>query len=156
MNKCYYPFNISFTDNQRNELLSIAKKIKFESIYNEGNFFSTDINQVNSNIPTWLYKMFNFSYRRIIFLFNDGNVTPHKDNGRTSVITFPLNQTDGELVWTNTNQRLKYNTNSFLINVEKTHHVEVPKTVDRYFLQLPLNNSWNYNVEYFYRKKLIL
>lgn len=151
----FYKFGINFSDQQRSQLLEISKKLHFNSLYNEGNFFSTDIDQVNDVMPKWVYDLFHFPYRRIIFLYNKGIVTPHKDNGRSSVITFPLNYTDAKIVWTNTNKKLHYGKDSYLINVSETHHVELETPTDRYFLQLPLDGTWEQNVSYFKDKLLI-
>ena len=155
MSLCFYKFNINFTREQRNQLLSIAKTIDFKPLFNEGNFFSTDLQQLSNAVPKWVVDMFDFSFRRVIFLYNNGNIIPHKDKGRTSVITFPLNSTNAEIVWSEKNQRLKYYTNSYLINVSEMHHVEIDYPTDRYFLQVPLNGTWDENVEYFKKIKLI-
>ena len=156
--KNYYKFKITLNESQRIELLEVAKTISFQNLYNEGNFFSTDMDQVQSRIPHWLLNLFDFPYRRIIFLYNRGNVQPHVDNGRTSVITFPLNKTNACISWRTKDleivDSLYYGTDPYLINVSKCHSVDV-QNVDRYFLQLPLNGSWLENVEYFRKKGLI-
>jgi len=155
--KYYYLFKQGFNNYQREELLKIAKSIKLETNFNEGNFWSTDIEQVNNLLPEWIKNFFHFPYRRIIFLHNKGNVLKHIDTMRDCVITFPLHFIAEEVSWWKKDklvETLQYGIDPYLINTKIEHSVE-KKGNERYFLQLPLDGTWDENVKYFKENNFI-
>lgn len=174
MHMHYYKFNINLTSEQKQVLLDLTDTMVFKEItYGVLGVRDNDIiegsksihNTMNgsvsgfngpSTIPLWLPKLFNFHYKRIIFLRNKG-VEPHKDAARTCAITFPLNITNIPTKWWKDGKvvaELYHNSNSYLTNVGECHSVD-PCDSYRYFMQLTLDNTWDYNVEYFKNLNLI-
>ena len=175
MHMHYYKFNINLTSEQKQVLLDLTDKMVFTEVkYGDLGFRGNDtIDSINSitgttinnsvtgydpsAIPLWLPKLFNFHYKRIIFLKNKG-VSVHKDlPTRSSAITFPLNVTNIPTKWWKDGKvvaELYHNSNSYLTNVGEFHSVD-PCDSYRYFMQLTLDNTWDYNVEYFKNLNLI-
>lgn len=114
----------------------------------------TELDNTNEIVNYLINRISKKYYFSFVFLGNKGNITPHKDDDRQAVITFPLitNDTPTSFLQEDNHDtvinELYYNTNEAVMWNTKIWHKVLPTDQFRLFFQIELKRDNSYEFYY--------